>query len=340
MSKASGNYSLKTIAAELGFSKAAISLVLSGKGSQVVSQESERKILDFCRKVNYRPNIHARRMNSREVKNVGVLLNHGNPLSEFNTAEIVGGVASEAELAGYRATVQLCREGMSPELIFDWLRDREIDGLVYYGVSMPKEWIDTFKEEGRLVVGVGIEPQDGLKTVNIDNRKMSAEMARHLIERGAKDFFFLSGGKGNYPNQQRKLGLLDALRGRGLSLAPENLMDAGFSMDKAQELAARLCDEGRLKKGAAMLCANDAMAVGALMGLKSRGVKIPQDVLLAGCDNILLGRVTEPPISTYDYLAFDQGREAFKLLHRMISGDGSEAGDIVLKSHLIVRGSA
>ncbi len=339
MPKTVKSHSLKTIAEELGFSKAAVSLVLNGKGSKVVSRESERRILEFCREVNYRPNIHARRMNSRQVKNVGVLLNHGNPLSEFNTAEIAGGVALEAELAGYRMTIQLCREGMNPESIFDWLRDREVDGLIYYGVSLPKDWLATLSAERRLVVGIGIEPQKGLRTVNIDNRQMSARLVGHLFERGAEDFIFLSGGESSYPNSERKAGFLDALKARRFKLRPDAVVNCDFKMELARETVERLSDAGRLPSKTAIVCANDAMAVGALAGLKGRGRRVPQEIFLAGCDNIMLGSVTEPAITTYDYLAFQQGQEAFKLLLRMIMGESSAVQDIVLASHLVLRSS-
>ena len=100
-------YSLATIAAELGVSKSAVSFVLNGTArKRRISPELEKRIREFCARVNYLPNIHAQRMNSVQVKNIGILLNENsapfenNPFKDYNVANIVGGIADAAAAHG------------------------------------------------------------------------------------------------------------------------------------------------------------------------------------------------------------------------------------------------
>ena len=100
-------YSLNKIANELGLSKTTVSLVLNGKTEQArISAGVEKTVKDFCKKVNYVPNIHAQRINSHLAKTVGFLVNQGvrigndNPFHDQNISAIMGGMVLAAEENG------------------------------------------------------------------------------------------------------------------------------------------------------------------------------------------------------------------------------------------------
>ena len=145
-------YSLATIAAELGVSKSAVSFVLNGTArSRRIGAELEQRILDFCRQVNYRPNIHAQRMNGVHINNIGVLLDRRavsyeiSPFREYNIANVIGGVAEAAAAAGYRFSCQFYSADMSDDVVFDWIENKEIGGLIYYGLVMPERWVNDWQ---------------------------------------------------------------------------------------------------------------------------------------------------------------------------------------------------
>ena len=140
-------YSLDKIAKELGISKSTVSLILNGHASERrISAELEKKVRDFCDKVGYVPNINAKRASSKYVKNVGFLINQNllssghNPFSDQNTSEITGGIVSAATNEGFRVTIQFCNEDTKESEILEWLRNREIDGLIYYAYSFDESW--------------------------------------------------------------------------------------------------------------------------------------------------------------------------------------------------------
>ena len=137
-------------------SKTTVSFILSGKAREKrISEELERKVKEFCESINYVPNIHAQRINSKYINSIGVLIDrklnvdNENPFSDPNISGIIGGIAMEAENMGYRVQIQLYSQDMDENKVFDWLRNHEIDGLIYYGLNLSDSWRKTFADEDR-----------------------------------------------------------------------------------------------------------------------------------------------------------------------------------------------
>lgn len=340
-------YSLAKVAAELGVSKATVSVVLSGKARKTgISVELEERIRAFCREVNYQPNIHARRLNQKQVRNVGVLIDKRaqidapTPLADYNIANVIGGIAAEADVNDYRFSFQLYSEGMNSDRVFDWFRSREIDGLIFYGFEMPEAWIEIIKAEKLSVVGVSIAPEKGIPSVNVNNLSASQEIAEHLIVKcGRKDFLYIGAPLKSYPGGQRYMGFLKALKKHNIAF-DESLafFDGEFSREKAEEIVRGLKRSGRLTADA-IVCANDNMALGALTALREAGVAVPDQLSVVGADNINTGHFTIPSLTTFDYLPFEQGKRAFSLLFDMIQTKKTPK-DIVLETIVRYRDSA
>ena len=334
-------YSLSTIAAELGVSKSAVSFVLSGKAhDQRISRDLEKKILDFCAKVNYRPNIHAQRMNSDQVKNIGILLDENisiyqkSPFQDLNAASIVGGIADAAAAAGYRFSCQIYSPKMSCDDVFDWFRNKEIAGLIYYGMTMPVSWIETFKKENYKAVGISIDPAYGVPCVNVDNYGASFELTCHLIRQGRRKFLYVTGTDTAYPGRERLRGFLDALKIHKISFSPDHILSANFDRKQAAALIRSLWIHDKLDADA-IVCANDYMAIGVIQSLRDAGISIPEQIAVAGADNINLCEIISPSLTSFDYQTFEMGKAAFALLKDLISG--LEPHNVVLKTTLSIR---
>ncbi len=339
-------YSLTKISEELGISKASVSVVLSGKARQTgISEALEKRILDFCKKVNYRRNIHAQRMNRQEVKNIGVLvestagLDEVTPFAEYNISHVIGGIATAADNAGYRFTVQLYKKNMDENKVFDWFKTKEIDGLIYYGFDMPANWKKTFKADKHIVVGISISPDHGLPSVNIDNFNASFNLTEYLIKKkGHRKFLFIAGSSSGYPGEQRYKGFLHALKKHKIKFSEDSFIRGEFDCNVAEEIIKERWMTGKLKEDA-IVCANDNMAIGAVRALSMAGVSIPEQIAVAGADNTKIGRFVTPPLTTYDYLPYEMGKAAFDLFYGIIKGK-RKAENIVLNTSLRFRGSA
>jgi DNA-binding LacI/PurR family transcriptional regulator len=342
--KVKKKYSVATIATELGTSKGAVSSVLNGMGrSRGIGIELEKRITDFCKKVGYRPNIHAQRMNSRHVKNIGILIDktavkgEETSFSDYNISKVIGGIADAADKVGYRFSFQFYSEGMETEHIFEWFRNKEIDGLIYYGFEMPQEWCRLFKEENFKVVGVSIDPAHGIPCVNVDNYDASFRLTEHLVKKGHQKFLYLAGWIKAYPSNERYRGFRDALAKAQISFSEENVFRADFNQEITEHFIQDRWVHGKLNEDA-IVCANDTMAIGVINVLNEAGFNIPEQIAVVGGDNINLSRVIAPSLTTFDYMPFAQGKAAFKLLHDIIIGCPNPE-NIVLKTTLKLRKS-
>lgn len=334
--------SLGTIAKDLGISKGAVSQILSGKARQArISEELEARVKRYSEAMNYKPNIHARRLNSRLVGNVGVLIGHctgindENPFSDCVTAKIVGGISVAADKAKYRFSMQLCRPDSDDGKIFNWFRDKEIDGLLYYGFNLPEHWIRVFKEESRLVVGIGIAPVPGIGSVNTDNWKLSNSQCRHLLERGRRRFLYFGGKEQSNVATERFKGFKAALDDAGVLFRDADFIRADFNEDTARSRMLEKLSTGEFPD--AVVCANDYMSIGVMMALEERGIKMPEQVAITGADNIPLAAHMAPSLTTFDNQPSKQGELAFSLLMEMLNG--KPARDITLEGIPAIRAS-
>ena len=330
-------YSLEKIAKELGVSKSTVSLILNGHAEERrISAELEKRVRDFCEKVGYVPNINAKRASSKYVKNIGFLINQNllstghNPFSDQNTSEITGGIVSAATNEGFRVTIQFCNEETDESEILEWLRNREIDGLIYYAYSFDESWHKKFVEEKRHVVGIGIEPTGKISTVNIDNVGIMRQMCNAIIAKGKKKFTYFAGYENSYVSKQRLQGLCDALEENNLSLY--NIVYANYSEEDAYNKALNIeldCD--------VVVCANDDMAIGVIRALKERGIDVPGHISVTGADNIRVCEYISPSITTIDNMNAVLGVCAFDELFNLIKG--GEANNTVISSRILERES-
>ena len=328
-------YSLSRVAEKFGISKTAVSLILNGKAEENrISPELAKRVKEFCDEVNYVPNIHAKRMRKKIVGNIGLLINEDmlfgskNPFSDQIVSEIVGGVVIAAQRSGFRTTVQLYNSSMKEDKIFDWLRDKEIDGLIYYGSFLDENWIRAFTEEKRSVVGIGIMPFDKVSTVNINNRQIMYKVCQDILKKGRKDFTFVSGGD-SYVSMERYLGLVDAVEDYGLDKENIKVIDAHFSYKRAYEIFKDISIDFD-----AVVCANDYMAIGVLRALTERNIKIPEEISLCGADNIRSVHYVSPQITTIDNMSTELGKTSFSELLKLIKGKDTRT--VFLESKIIV----
>ena len=332
-------YSLNKIAQELGLSKTTVSLVLSGKARKNrISEEIVKKVKDFCAEVNYVPNIHAQRVNQKFSGNIGFLIKRSirvdlnDPFDDYNINGIMGGIVLAAENMGCRVAIQLYTDDMKERRVFDWLRNHEIDGLIYYGLDMPEKWKQTFMKEGRCIVGIGTEPDKNILSVNTDNFEASSKLTKYLIDSGRKKFMYLSGIDNTFVSDERKRGFLSALKENGIPFDSENMFSGEFSESIAEKIVTEF-----YRDADAIVCANDDMAVGALNALKSLNIEVPNTVAVAGGDNVAISRYVSPSITTFDNKQHELGSAAVETIMKMIKGRKAE--NVILNTDIIIRES-
>jgi ABC-type sugar transport system substrate-binding protein len=128
------------------------------------------------------------------------------------------------------------------------------------------------------------------------------------------------------PGRNRRLGYRRALEACGLAADPELEVTTEFTIEDGARSLHRLLDRGGGGSGGpvldAVFCANDQLALGASQALHSRGLRIPEDVAVAGMDDTVLVRAGWPPLTSVDLGSAERGRIAARMLLERISGAG------------------
>ena len=165
-------------------------------------------------------------------------------------------------------------------------------------------------------------PIEGCKLVGIDNQMAQKQLVDHVLrEHGVKRLVYLTGilGNGCPEGMQRRDGFLDACRENGIPETDIEVIECTWRTSDGMEVAQRWLEEGR-ELPDAFICANDEMALGMLGVFRENGVRIPEQVIVTGFDNVASAELSSPRLSTvsrdYDVLDYN----AMEILLDLIDG--------------------
>jgi LacI family repressor for deo operon, udp, cdd, tsx, nupC, and nupG len=136
----------------------------------------------------------------------------------------------------------------------------------------------------------------------------------------------------------RDQGYEKALAHAGITRNSRLTAEGDFSAESGMRAIEMIC--ARDERFTAAFFSNDEMALGGLCALKTRGLRVPQDVSIVGFDDIRFSRYSDPPLTTVAQPMRDIGREAMTLLNEILTGRDVPPRKRILPTQFIVRGSA
>jgi len=325
---------IKEVAREAGVSVATVSRVINAKGP--VREETRARILEVASRLGYTPHAAARSLITNKTGTVGVLL--PDLYGEF-FSEVIRGLDLAARRSGFHVLVSSSHSDRSEvEAVLRALRGR-VDGLIVMSPEVEAQSLEANLPETLPVVLLNCRVEgSAFDSINIDNYGGALAMGRHLIAQGHRRIAFVKGAPGNYDALERLLGYRDAVE----PLSSEGLEDLEIEGDFSQESGYRAGGTVlRLEpRPSAVFAANDAMAIGVLCALQEAGVRIPEEIAVAGFDDIPTARFISPPLTSVRVgIAELGGRAMERLLALMAAGDARDRHHEVLSTTLVVRGS-
>jgi hypothetical protein len=168
----------------------------------------------------------------------------------------------------------------------------------------------------------------GIRCIGIDNSSGVRGLTRHLIEKHARRRIAFVSGHGREADE-RLAGYRAGHRDRGMTPDESLLIRGDFRSSAGQDAVAKLFDGGA--RCDAIVAANDWMALGALEALRTRGIRVPDDVAVVGFDDIDEARFATPPLTTVRQSPRQLGIEAVRLVLDGLGG-GEARGDVVLET--------
>lgn len=333
---------IKDIARELGISPSTVSRAL--KDHPDISAETKKAVNALAEKLNYQPNIVALSLRQKKTNTIGVIIPE---LVHFFFSTVISGIEDVAYQAGYSVILAQSNESFEREKTdIKALFNSRVDGML---ISLSRETKNFDHIEGIISKGVPIVFYDRMYTnpntskVIVDDYIGAKEAVEHLIEQGYQRIAHLEGAPGLMITEDRRRGYIDALKKHKMEVI-DTLIEGNSTGDQEDGKRSTKKLLSMSNPPDAIFTNNDPLAIGAMMAIKERGLKIPQDIGVVGFSNWSLGALIEPSLTTVDQPGFEMGQEAARLLIRQI-----EAGDKdlepqpetkVLKTKLIVRDSS
>lgn len=207
--------------------------------------------------------------------------------------------------ASYMLTGQNMTLRNSEDSIYDLPDYSFFDAAVVYSSGMTSEdainhFIEKCKEADIPIIFQGVDIE-GKSSVIVDNYVGMKELCDHIIEEhGVSEVVYIAGDEKNPDSNFRMQVLRESLEAHGHELKDENIFYAGWSARLIYSYITETYGSGKKKYPDAFVCANDQMALSVLSFLKEMGVKLPEEVIVTGFDNISAGRVFSPSLSTVD----------------------------------------
>jgi LacI family transcriptional regulator len=208
----------------------------------------------------------------------------------------------------------------------------QVEGLILASSRLPDDKLREIAAIRPLVLVN--RDMEGIPRVLIDSAGGIAEAAAHLANLGHRHVAYVSGPLESWSNTHRAEALIEACEKYGLALT---LLPAQVPTFEAGEAIS----EAFLETGATVAVAfDDLTAHGLLNALAAKGVRVPEDVAVVGCDDVL-ARLTNPPLTTIGNRSPDAGKFALRLLNGLLRSASPTVSDerIVLETALVVRAS-
>jgi DNA-binding LacI/PurR family transcriptional regulator len=328
---------IKDIAKQLNISISTVSRAI--RNAADVNPETKRAVMALAEELDYQPNRLALSLKQKQTHNIGVLV----PNLDYVLSTMVKGIDEVALEAGYTVMVCQSNESFGREIVNTRrLLDSLVDGFII-SVSSETKVFDHFKKildkKMPVVVFDRVTPFLQAPGVRIDNEDGGFQATEHLIEQGYKRIAILAGPKNLQISNQRMEGYLKSLKKHKIKPDKELIIYCDFNQDYAYLATKELLS--MKKRPDAIFTISDRMAIGAMLAIKEKGLKMPHDIGLVGFNNEPVTSLVTPGISSVDQPAFELGKIAAKLfIEKMHRDTDMSQVEEVLKPKLIVRESS
>jgi LacI family transcriptional regulator len=307
------NITIHDVARKARVSVATISRVLNN--SELVADKTRKRILRIAKELNYVPNASARGLSTRRNDTIGLLL--PDVYTEF-FSEVIRGADQAAQELGFHFFVSSDHNQKSEmEAALHAIRGR-VDGLIIMSPYIDAQMLrETMLPRNLPVVLLNCALANGYyDSLTIDNAGGAFRVVQHLIEHGYDRIAIIKGTDQNVDARERLQGYREALGKSGREIS-SNLEFAGdFTEASGHDAAQKLLSTTPLPR--AIFVSNDAMAVGVLSALSSAGIKVPDEIAIAGFDDIPIARYLTPPLTSVHVSINDLGMLAMKRIIQIV----------------------
>lgn len=327
--------SLRHVADLAGVSVATASRVMSGS-SHPVSHATRARVLSAADQLAFEPNRLARALVTSRSHTVGVIVHD---IADPYFGEIVKGLEDELAPHDYRMFVTSSERDPGKELAYvRALRAHRVDAIVFAASSLTDPEYSReltalaipFTSRGGVMIALSDQVLD-VPRVRFDNRTAVRQMVDYLAERGHRDIGYIGGPPDLEVSRVRLAAFRDAIAALDL---PEHIAEGGFTVTGGERGMLALLDRTPVT---AVVAASDLMGIGATRAILAAGLRVPDDVSVAGFGDIPWAAYGPVPLTTMRVPTYEMGRAGARML--LAALDGERPSDVVLSGAIVERDS-
>lgn len=315
------------VARAANVSQAVVSYVLNDIRTVSILPETRQRVHEAIAELGYVPNTAARSLRSRKTHTIAVIIPD---ITNPYYPEFVRGVQDVARAGGYDVLAfNTDGDRKIEHSALDAARRGRVDGMIVTPFYLTLDDYLPLLEEGTPITQLSeladadVRPDIPLDAVSVSGSDAAKAVVTYLIERGHTRIGMISGQLATPPREARVRGYQQALAEHGLS--PEAVLIKGGDFSEAGGYEAMHELVMLEQRPTAVFAANDLMAMGALLACRELGIRVPEEIALAGFDDIPAARLVHPALTTLNQHAHATGRRCAEMLLSRLDGSYSGA---------------
>lgn len=327
---------LLSIAEALGLHPSTVSRVINGTPAQAeraAGRQTRQRILDLAKELHYSPNPWGTSLRTKRSGLIGVLVPR---LQDYVLATIYEGIQEAAAERGYYTLVTNTMDDPHQQRVqLANLLAQKVDGVIIGDSRTDSTMLDELDLGSVPVVLVNRRHND-LVAVVCDDYLGGRLVGEHLLRIGRARVGVLAGADYATTAQDRARGLVDVFAEAGITVPVDDVIFVGFDASDGRRAAEILLGRGGPAPDA-IFAANDFAAIATLGVLRDHGLRVPEDVVLVGYNDVDLVRELPVPLTTVRSPMHEMGRRGLLTLVDAI--DGHLVSSQMLAPTLVVRAS-
>lgn len=305
-----------------------------------IKKATKDLVWNKANELHYQPNTIASSLRKGKANTIGMIVPRVN---RHFFSNLITGVESVLNPAGYNLIICQSEEKYEKEIAnVNTLIASRVDGILI-SISLETKKFDHLRKalNNNIPVVMYDRVSDELDVCKVENDDVSGayELTKHLVEQGYRTMMWIGGSRSFNTYHNRFAGYKNALSEIGIDAEKYPIFEGDITLDAAYDYMKNFIEHHQLPE--VIFSASDYMAMGAIMAIQEKGLKIPEDVAISGYSNEPFAALINPKLTTVEQFSKEMGKATARLLLDEIESDSEETvpRKTILRPKLIVRES-